>query len=452
VEANSQQLSDLMAGVVTAANQPGVSVVSMSWGLPEGQAVFQQDEALYDADLTTPAGHQPVTFVASTGDYGTADPEYPAFSANVLAVGGTSLYLNSDNSYNTETGWGYYSSSVGALIGSGGGTSLYEPEPAYQIGVQSTGNRSTPDVAFVADPRTGAWIADPYNLSASNPWEVAGGTSLSAPCWAGLIAIANQGRAGAGESTLSSSGSVEAQQALYSLPEVDFNTITSGNNGGYTAAAGYNMVTGLGTPVANLLLPGLIAYQGISPANLSAANEPANNAASSNGGVSGGPCNVFHVFDVEAAGSNALGSGRRPNVNSGPSPTLSRAVVALPLTNAGMATPSLNAGPSGLYIDNPALGGSTFYYGAFTPAFTINLQSGLANSATGAVNAVHSLAGSYGSDGLPADELSEVLLGRGGNGARKLAADADLLAGIDAFMAEWGRAELSSTAPDQGGI
>jgi subtilase family serine protease len=62
--------------VVTAASQPGVSVVSMSWGFTEGQAVLAQDETLYDHDLTTPAGHQGVTFVASTGDYGTADPEY----------------------------------------------------------------------------------------------------------------------------------------------------------------------------------------------------------------------------------------------------------------------------------------------------------------------------------------------------------------------------------------
>ena len=97
-----------------------------------------------------------VTFLASTGDYGTADPEYPAFSPNVVAVGGTSLNLNADNSYNSETGWGYYSDSVGMAIGSGGGLSQYEPEPSYQQGVQSTGSRTTPDVSFVADPATGA--------------------------------------------------------------------------------------------------------------------------------------------------------------------------------------------------------------------------------------------------------------------------------------------------------
>ena len=195
VEANSQSLADLMASVVTAASQPGVSVVSMSWGFPEGQSVFASDEATYDSYFDVPG----VTFVASTGDYGAADPEYPAFSPNVVAVGGTSLALNADNSYNSETGWGYYSDSVGAFVGSGGGLSLYEPEPAYQQGVQSTGYRSTPDVSLVADPATGAWIADPYNLDPSNPFEIVGGTSLSAPAWAGLLALVNQGRTATGE-------------------------------------------------------------------------------------------------------------------------------------------------------------------------------------------------------------------------------------------------------------
>ncbi len=117
VEANSQSLSDLMAAVGTAAAQPGVSVVTMSWGFPEGQSVFAADEANYDSVFNVPG----VTFLASTGDYGTSDPEYPAFSPNVVAVGGTSLTLNSDNSYNSETGWGYYSDSMGTSIGSGGG-------------------------------------------------------------------------------------------------------------------------------------------------------------------------------------------------------------------------------------------------------------------------------------------------------------------------------------------
>ena len=80
------------------------------------------------------------------------------------------------------------------MIGSGGGISQYETEPSFQQGVQSTGYRTTPDVSTVADPATGAWIADPYNLDPSNPFEAVGGTSLSAPIWAGLVAMVNQGR------------------------------------------------------------------------------------------------------------------------------------------------------------------------------------------------------------------------------------------------------------------
>ncbi|HEV8062152.1 MAG TPA: MBG domain-containing protein, partial [Gemmataceae bacterium] len=298
VEANSQSLSDLMAGVATAAGQPGVSVVSMSWGFPEGQAVFQSDEATYDSYFTTPG----VTFVASTGDYGTADPEYPAFSPNVLAVGGTSLNLNADNSYNSQSGWGSYDSGVGAFIASGGGLSQYESEPAYQLGVQSTGSRSTPDVSFVADPNTGAWIADPYNLDPSNPFEVVGGTSLSAPAWAGLIALVDQGRAGAGELPLNSPSPTDAQQALYSLPQADYHVISSGYNG-YTAGPGYNLVTGLGSPAGNLLVPDLIAWTGT--ANYTGPTVgPLQSAYLVNtGGAANGPTNAINVFSALTAPS-----------------------------------------------------------------------------------------------------------------------------------------------------
>jgi hypothetical protein len=303
VEANSQSFSDLMASAATAASQPGVSVVSMSWGFAEGQAVFAAAEAEYDSVFKVPG----VTFVASTGDYGTADPEYPAFSPNVVAVGGTSLTLNADNSYNSETGWGYYSSSAGASIGSGGGISLYEPEPAYQQGVQSLGMRTTPDVSLVADPATGAWIADSYNLDPSNPFQVVGGTSLSAPAWAGLVAVVNQGRSAAGEPALNSSGPTEAQQALYALPQSDYNTIASGSNG-YNAAAGFNLVTGLGTPVANLLVSDLVAYQGSGTAYKGPTVGPLQNATlDGNWTGSGGPTNVFRVFSARTVSSIGLG-------------------------------------------------------------------------------------------------------------------------------------------------
>ncbi len=97
--------------------------------------------------------------------------------------------------------------------------------------MQSTGYRTTPDVSLVADPATGAWIADPYNLNPSNPFEIVGDTSLSAPAWAGLLALVNQGSAGAGGSALNSASPTETQQALYSLPQKDYNVISRGTNG-----------------------------------------------------------------------------------------------------------------------------------------------------------------------------------------------------------------------------
>ena len=93
VEANSTSLNDLLTAVNLARNASlrtpqglaPVTVVSMSWGAGEFSS-----EASYDSYFTTPAGHAGVSFVAATGDNG-APGNWPAFSPNVLAVGGTSL-------------------------------------------------------------------------------------------------------------------------------------------------------------------------------------------------------------------------------------------------------------------------------------------------------------------------------------------------------------------------
>jgi hypothetical protein len=361
VEANSQSLSDLMAAVGTAAGQPGVSVVTMSWGFPEGQAVFAADEASYDNVFNAPG----VTFLASTGDYGAADPEYPAFSPNVVAVGGTSLNLGADNSYNGETGWGGYSDSAGMSIGSGGGFSLYEPEPSYQQQVQATGSRSTPDVSLVADPVTGAWIADPYNLGTDNPFEVVGGTSLSAPIWAALVSLANEGRAAAGVATLNTSSPTEIQDALYSLPQSDYNMITSGSNG-YTANAGYNLVTGLGTPVANLLVSDLVAYQGpgttYAGPTVGALQDATLDATWSDGGDTQNVFSVLNAFTVSNIGiTHGQGTGTVGTPLSGAQPqdVVARQRADTPLTTFGtnlvVETASLSQPPGVL-----ALGSATF--------------------------------------------------------------------------------------------
>ena len=246
VEANSNSYPDLMTAVDYARRQPGVVAVSMSWGAGEFSG-----ETTYDSVFTTPAGHGGVAFFASSGDTG-APVSYPAVSPNVVSVGGTSLRL-SGSTYGSESGWS----------GSGGGISVYESKPSYQNGVvtQSTTKRSNPDVAYDSDPSTGFAVYDSFNNGTASPWSQFGGTSAAAPQWAALTAIVDQGRALAGLGALD--GRTQLLPAIYALNAGDFHDVTTGGSTGspsYTAAAGYDLVTGRGTPVANRVIADLVSW------------------------------------------------------------------------------------------------------------------------------------------------------------------------------------------------
>ena len=203
-----------MAAVKAASGTAGVSVVSMSWGVNEFSG-----ETAYDSAFTTPG----ITYLAASGD--SAGVEYPAASPDVVAVGGTTLTLSGTGSYGSETAW----------VDSGGGYSRYESEPAYQESVQTTGLRSTPDVAFDGDPNTGVEVYEtppsgsqyPFGSSAATQgsWQVVGGTSLGTPAWAAIIAIVDQGRAVAGQSSLT--GATQTLPALYGLSSSDFHSVAS---------------------------------------------------------------------------------------------------------------------------------------------------------------------------------------------------------------------------------
>jgi subtilase family serine protease len=248
VEASSSGWSDLITAINYARNQAGVSVVSMSWGSGEWSG-----ETAYDSTYTTPTGHGGVTFVASTGDSGSSGaPEAPSASPNVLAVGGTQLSTDSLGNYLSETGWS----------GSGGGISAYEAQPGYQKGVvtQSTAQRAVPDVAYNGSSASPFAV---YDTSGYGGWIQVYGTSAGAPQWAALIAIANQGRALAGKAALD--GPTQTVPGLYQLPSTDFRDITTGSNGGYSAGVGYDLVTGLGTPLANRVVADLVGATNTSP-------------------------------------------------------------------------------------------------------------------------------------------------------------------------------------------
>jgi hypothetical protein len=283
-EANSSSYGDLLQAVSTAAATPGVSVVSMSWSGGEFSS-----EASADSVFTTPSGHGGVTFLASTGDSGSPSG-YPALSPNVVAVGGTTLSIDTSGNYLGEGAW----------ADSGGGISTFESQPSYQSGNvngASSTHRAVPDVAMDADPNTGVYVLDSY----SGGWFQVGGTSLSSPMFAGLVAIADQGRALQGETSLD--GATQTLPMLYGLPQSDFHDITTGGNGTYNATPGYDLVTGRGTPIANLLVPALAGYGVAQPPGISA---PTSASVTQNGSVtfSSSGNNGITLSDSQA-GSNS---------------------------------------------------------------------------------------------------------------------------------------------------
>jgi hypothetical protein len=241
----------LLHAVTVAASRPNVHVVSMSWGYPEFPS-----ETQFDGFFSTPG----ITYVAASGDNG-APATWPTVAPNVLAVGGTTLQLDSAGNILSEIGWGNGLRSPD-LGGSGGGFSLYEPEPAYQQGLGFTsvadtgGTRMNPDVAYVGDPNTGLSVYD----SGGGGWSIVAGTSAGTPQWAALVALADQAGAAATPAQ-APLGSQQTVAALYQAQE-DFHDITAGNNG-YPAAPGYDLVTGLGTPMANLLVPALARAEAV---------------------------------------------------------------------------------------------------------------------------------------------------------------------------------------------
>jgi subtilase family serine protease len=237
VEAASNSNSNLF-GAVSYANSLGATEVSMSWGGSESSG-----ETSYDSYMT----HAGTLYTVSAGDSGHG-AEYPAASPNVISVGGTTLNGCSGTScsgYTSETTWS----------GSGGGASAYESIPAYQsafigsvygastISALTGGYRGIPDVSFEANPNTGVSVYDSTAYEGQSGWWTLGGTSVGAPNWAGILAAG----AAAGKTTL------QGDPAIYSGGSANLRDVTSGTNGtcgtDCTAGTGYDLVTGLGSPV-----------------------------------------------------------------------------------------------------------------------------------------------------------------------------------------------------------
>ncbi len=244
IEAPDATLNSLLGGV-TLANAMGPGVVSMSFAAGEGSWTSQVDSTFTGKNMS---------YLAAAGDAG-AGVNWPAVSPHVLAIGGTSLNFTGSGN-RSETVWS----------GTGGGVSQYTATTSYQTsavpGMGSPAHRSVTDVSFNADPSTGQYVAVITSGSSSVGWMSVGGTSLSTPQWAGVLAIANALRA------QSSLGAVGAPHSLLytgistvaSTYASDFADVTQGSDGTCSscyAKTGYDLPTGLGSPNVAALLTSL---------------------------------------------------------------------------------------------------------------------------------------------------------------------------------------------------
>jgi subtilase family serine protease len=241
------------------------NIVSQSWGASEltlqdeqGQQELQQ----WNKILQEGATHHHISYFSSSGDEGATDytddnrtlakvrtTSFATDNPWVTSVGGTTL-TRRNNTF-IETAWN----------GSGGGFSRFYSVPDYQkllpsdTQTQFNNHRGVPDVSAVADPFTGPGIY------IKGRWTMVGGTSASAPAWAGIAAIANQ-MAGHPLGFINPGLYKLATSSTY---HQDFRDIVQGNNDneashiqGYSAVPGWDAVTGLGTPNAEKLIPDLV--------------------------------------------------------------------------------------------------------------------------------------------------------------------------------------------------
>jgi subtilase family serine protease len=222
--------------------------------------------------------------------------DWPASSPFVTAVGGTSLAVGASNNYLFETGWGSTTSSwTGTawsptvpgdwLYGAGGGVSQIFAEPSYQQGVvpnavftaQGRTGRAVPDISAFADPNTGYIVGEtqtfPDGSVKYDEYRI-GGTSLSSPIMAGIMALADQahgsphGFANPLFYSLAGSASyhdIVSPASTVAAVRTNFNNNVDASDGlsyrlrtmnqtlSLQTTPGYDDVTGVGTPTSAFL-------------------------------------------------------------------------------------------------------------------------------------------------------------------------------------------------------
>ncbi|GAB7181885.1 putative Ig domain-containing protein [Kitasatospora sp. Ki12] len=248
---NSDQGEIDMANKIVADNR--ASVISISWGSCEPDTTAASMTAVDNAFKQAAA--QGISIFSASGDDGSRDctrstsgstvkaVDFPASSPHQTGVGGTNLKVGSGNTYSSESAWST----------AGGGVSTVFAKPSWQTGTGVSGTmRTVPDVSSNADPASG------FSIYTAGGWQVYGGTSAAAPLWSGYAAQFNQKAKAAGQPVLG-----EASPRLYTVANSSsygsvFHDVSTGSNQDFPAKAGYDQVTGWGSPVADALTTALL--------------------------------------------------------------------------------------------------------------------------------------------------------------------------------------------------
>ncbi len=402
---------DVTDAVFYVIDQNLAPVVSMSYGLCESQTGAADMSLL--RTYAQRAASQGITWVAASGDSGAADcfsntsrtvaqlqVDAPASIPEVTGVGGTTFsegtgtYWNAANdankasvvSYIPEMAWN--DSTVGNLSSSGGGVSTFFEKPSWQVGagVPNDGARDVPDVSMSASASH-----DGYLVYQNGNLQVVGGTSAGAPTFAGIVALLNQYQVSNGLQTTAGMGNVNPRlYAMASSVPSAFHDITTGSNIvnpcsnrvtactspniGYTAGAGYDLVTGLGTVDAF----NLVTNWGSPKANVTV-------QLTSN--VSSVPLNGSAVLTATVTSSNsgtptgtvAFFSGSTPLGTASLSGSAGKATATLPVSAA-----QFTLGPNAF---TAKYNGDTSYNATASGALSISVTAATGMVITGAVNA-----------------------------------------------------------------
>ena len=237
IQAASSNFSNIMNAINFSNNKNNFNpkidtdVLNMSFGMPDNGSFSSYNN--YFTNNNT-------IYLAASGD--SSIVSFPSSCTNILAIGGTTLKLNNNNTRFSERVW----------KSSGCGYSKSFIRPSYQPKLSNNNSRITPDVSCVADPGTGCYVVLNQKIYS------VGGTSLSSPIYCGILSLLTQKRLNNNKYTFTSvSDKFNSIQPLLYQNNSNFFDITEGSSSSYNASKGFDIASGLGVVNVEKLLQSL---------------------------------------------------------------------------------------------------------------------------------------------------------------------------------------------------